>query len=341
MVKRGRTQSSTRPAARLRHSGRRAAPQSEADAGREFQTLVDIMARLRGPDGCPWDREQTIASLRGFVLEETYEVLDAIDRGDHDALRGEIGDLLFEGVFLAQIEADAGLFTVADSLRAICQKLIRRHPHIFETTASHVRTPGQVVEQWEQIKAREQNDAGERRSLLRGVPKSLPSLLRAHEIGTRVAAIGFDWAKTGDVVSKIEEEVAELRRAVAGEGPDRAEEEMGDLLFSIANLARKLGIEPESALRRANEKFSSRFGQLECAFEARGKSIHDASLEEMETEWAAAKATEVDGPTAHAKKYGLSAKTYGPTAQAKIRRSEEAKATTRAGRTPVGGRRPK
>src|SRR5688572_8827511 len=131
-------------------------PQSEA--GQEFQALVDIMARLRGPDGCPWDREQTIESLRGFVLEETYEVLDAIDRGDHGALRGEIGDLLFEGVFLAQVEADDGHFSVTDSLRAISQKLIRRHPHIFERTASHVRTAGQVVEQWEQIKAREQKD---------------------------------------------------------------------------------------------------------------------------------------------------------------------------------------
>src|SRR4029079_2220408 len=195
--------------------------------GSEFQRLVDIMARLRGPDGCPWDREQTIESLRGFVLEETYEVLDAIDRGDHDALRGEIGDLLFEGVFLAQVEADAGRFSVSDSLRLICDKLIRRHPHIFGTTGSHVRTAGQVVEQWEQIKAREQKDAGERRSLLRGVPSSLPSLLRAHESGTRVAAVGFDWAHTSDVVDKIEEEVAELRRAVATEGAKRTEEEMG------------------------------------------------------------------------------------------------------------------
>jgi MazG family protein len=255
-----------------------------SDAGREFQTLVDIMRRLRGPDGCPWDREQTLESLRGFVLEETYEVLDAIDRGDHDALRGEIGDLLFEGVFLAQIADDEGRFDVAASLRAICEKLIRRHPHIFGTT-KEIRTPGQVLEQWEQIKAREQKTAGERRSLLRGVPKAMPSLLRAHEIGTRVAAVGFDWAKTADVVDKIEEEVAELRRAVGGEGRERAEEEMGDLLFSIANLARKLGIEPESALRKANEKFSARFEALEREFERSGRSIHGASLDEMEAVW--------------------------------------------------------
>jgi MazG family protein len=290
------------------------------------------MARLRGPDGCPWDREQTIESLRGFVLEETYEVLDAIDRGDHGALRGEIGDLLFEGVFLAQVEADDGHFSVTDSLRAISQKLIRRHPHIFERTASHVRTAGQVVEQWEQIKAREQKDAGERRSLLGGVPKSLPSLLRAHEIGTRVAAVGFDWARTADVVDKIEEEVAELRDAVEGEGRARAEEEMGDLLFSIANLARKLGIEPESALRKANEKFSARFEQVERAFEARGGSIHDATLEQMEVEWGAVKSREA----------ATTAPDHGPTAAAKMRRREDArgvtKPTPRAGRAPAGGR---
>jgi MazG family protein len=254
-------------------------------AGEAFQRLVDIMKRLRGPGGCPWDHEQTIQSLRGFVLEETYEVLDAIDRDDHDGLRGEIGDLLFEGVFLAQIEADAGRFTVADSLQLIAEKLIRRHPHVFGTTGG-VDTPGKVVEQWEQIKAREQKDAGQRRALLSGVPKSMPSLLRAHEIGTRVAAVGFDWARTGDVVAKIEEEVAELRSAVAHESHERAEEEMGDLLFSIANLARKLGIEPESALRKANEKFSARFAALEDVFEGRGRSVHDATLEEMEEAWA-------------------------------------------------------
>src|SRR3954447_16631419 len=182
----------TRSAASRSRAGARREQKSrlaQTAAGAEFKNLVDIMARLRGPNGCPWDREQTIQSLRGFLLEETYEVLDAIDRADHDALKGEVGDLLFEGVFLAQVEADEERFTVADSLRAISDKLIRRHPHIFGSTASDVRTAGQVVEQWEQIKAREQKDAGERRSLLRGVPASLPSLLRAHEIGTRVAAV--------------------------------------------------------------------------------------------------------------------------------------------------------
>jgi MazG family protein len=264
-------------------------PLPQSCAGEAFQKLVDIMARLRGPHGCPWDREQTLESLRGFVLEETYEVLDAIDRGDHDDLRGEIGDLLFEGVFLAQIETDEGRFSVSDSLRHISDKLIRRHPHVFGDQAG-VNTPGQVVEQWEQIKSGEQQSRGEKKALLAGIPRSMPALARANEIGTRVAAVGFDWARTEDVLTKIEEEVAELRDAAAHESRARAEEEMGDLLFSIANLARKLGIEPESALRKANEKFTARFTALEDVFAARGESVHDATLEQMEEVWQHVKA---------------------------------------------------
>jgi MazG family protein len=288
MAKRARTRT---PAKRVRRtrSTRTLKPARErslsADhAGREFQQLVNIMRRLRGPDGCPWDREQTLATLRPFVLEETYEVLQAIDAGDHEALRGEIGDFLFEGVFLAQIEADEGRFTVADSVRAISEKLVRRHPHVFGATKG-VRTPGQVLEQWEQIKAREQQSSGQRKAVLGGLPKALPALLGAHEIGTRVAAVGFDWARVVDVVAKIREEVAELEHAVGREGRERVEEEMGDLLFSIANLARKLGVEPESALRKANAKFSTRFAALERRLETRGRSVHDASLDEMEAAW--------------------------------------------------------
>ena len=256
----------------------------QSDAGDAFQELVDIMARLRGPGGCPWDHEQTIESLRGFVLEETYEVLEAIDRRDHDGLKGEIGDLLFEGVFLAQIENDEGHFSVTDSLKHITAKLIRRHPHVFADTAG-VTTPGAVVEQWEQIKSREQEGKGETKALLAGVPKAMPSLARATEISTRVAAVGFEWAHATDVLLKIEEEVAELRAAALHETPERAEEEMGDLLFSMSNLARKMGIDAESALRKANEKFTKRFTLLEAVFEQRGKSIHDATLEEMEAVW--------------------------------------------------------
>jgi MazG family protein len=270
------------------HSDEGSRRETAARAGDEFRRLVEIMRQLRGPGGCPWDHEQTIQSLRGFVLEETYEVLEAIDRADHEALRGEIGDLIFEGVFLARIEEDDGHFTIEESLQSIVDKLIRRHPHVFgvEHRDKEIDTPGKVVEQWEQIKAREQQTAGERRSLLKGVPKSLPALLRAHEIGTRVAAVGFDWPTSREVIDKIEEEVAELRDALQQqEGKERAEEEMGDLLFSLANLSRKLGIEPESALRKANEKFTARFDALEQEFEGEGRSIREATLEQMEEAW--------------------------------------------------------
>ena len=257
-------------------------------AGQAFARLVGIMQRLRGPDGCPWDHQQTLESLRPFVLEETYEVLQAIDGGDRDALRGEIGDFLFEGVFLAQIAADEGHFTVVESIEAICEKLVRRHPHVFGT-GSTATTPGQVLEQWEEIKAGEQQASGRKKAVLAGMPKTLPALLGAHEIGTRVAAVGFDWARTEDVIEKIREEVEELAGAFGRETRERAEEEMGDLLFSIANLSRKLGVEPESALRKANEKFAARFAAVESFLEERGRTVHEAALDEMETAWEAVK----------------------------------------------------
>jgi MazG family protein len=288
MAKGDRRRSASQKSASRKRRPQKGAPRTSA-AGREFQRLVDVMRRLRGPDGCPWDREQTIQTLRPFVLEETYEVLDAIDRADHDALRGEIGDLLFEGVFLAQLESDEGRFTVSDSLRDVTAKLVRRHPHVFGAEKG-VTTAGKVLEQWEEIKSREQTHAGEPRSVLRGMPKALPALLGAHEIATRVAAVGFDWARPSDVVKKIEEEVAELREAVDGQGAARIDEELGDLLFAIASLARKLGVEPESALRQANQKFSRRFQELERRLEAAGRSVHAASLEEMEAVWEKVKA---------------------------------------------------
>jgi MazG family protein len=259
-------------------------------AGVLFQRLVDIMAALRAEEGgCPWDRKQTLASLRPYLLEETYEVLDAIDRDDPVALEGEIGDLLFEGVFLAQIADDEGRFNVAGSIQHIVEKLIRRHPHVFDADGRRLTSAEQVHQQWEQIKSREQESRGEQKSVLGGVKRSLPALLRAYEIGTRVAAVGFDWARADDVMEKVREEVDELAGALRHEGAKRAEEEMGDLLFALANLARKMGIEPESALRQANEKFIGRFEQIERRLESRGRSVHDASLEEMEAEWQAIK----------------------------------------------------
>ena len=263
-------------------------------AGRAFAKLVRIMATLRSAAGCPWDRQQSHASLRPFLLEETYEALEAIDRNDLAALRGELGDVLFQCVFHAQIAAETGHFGISDAIEAIAEKLIRRHPHVFTAAGRplsrptrrqrRVRTATGVVEQWERIKAREQTAAGEQPRILAGVPRSLPALLRAQEIGARVAAVGFDWPRAADVLDKVDEEVRELREAVH-ESPARAAEEFGDLLFAIANLARKLGVDPESALRQANDKFAGRFEQVEATLEAAGRSVHDASLEEMERAW--------------------------------------------------------
>lgn len=264
-------------------------------AARAMARLVRIMATLRSTDGCPWDRKQTHKTLRPFLLEETYEALEALDREDHKALPGELGDVLFQVVFHAQIAAEKGRWDMADALTAIADKLIRRHPHVFTPsgrklpraragTGRRPKTPAAVLTQWEQLKAAEQSGRGEQKRVLAGVPKSLPSLLRAHEIGTRVASVGFDWPDTAGVVDKIDEEVREFREAVT-ESPARAAEELGDLLFSIANLARKLNIEPESALRAANDKFSARFAAVEADLEARGSSVHAASVEDMEAAW--------------------------------------------------------
>jgi MazG family protein len=282
------------------------------DAAAAFARLVELVRVLRAPGGCPWDREQTLQSLRPFVLEETYEVLDALDHDDRHALREEIGDFIFEGVLLAQLCAESGDFTVADSLHAISDKLVRRHPHVFEPGNApdgqggrpRPTTPDEVVERWEDLKARETSSTGEQRTALGGVPKVLPALLRTHEIGIRASAVGFDWERAADVVAKIEEEVAELREELGGGASgnaQRAEEEMGDLLFAIANLSRKLGIEPESALRKANDKFSRRFSAMESRLRATGHSLSECSLQEMEDEWSRVKQAEREaaaGPAA-------------------------------------------
>src|SRR5689334_23388121 len=260
----------------------------------EFDRLLAIMAVLRSPRGCPWDREQTIDSLKPFVLEETYEVLEAIDRHDHAALCEELGDFVFEAVFLAQLEGEAGAFTIADSLRSIADKLVRRHPHVFKRDEGEAAldTAGQVRTRWEEIKAQERGASTTPKTLLSGIAPALPALLRAYHIGVRAASVGFDWTTSGDVVDKIQEEVDELRE-VAGAGgavdEARAEEEMGDLLFSIANLSRKLGIEPETALRKANDKFTKRFGTLEQSVAESGRALKDLTLEQLEAHWQIAK----------------------------------------------------
>ncbi len=301
-------------------------------AGDAFEALVELMRILRGPGGCPWDHEQTLDTLKPFVLEEAHEVIDAIERKDMHELRGEIGDLVFEGVFLAQVSGDSGgqdAFTIVDALRDVHAKLVRRHPHVFGDV-NGVRTPEHVKGQWEQVKAAERASAGKpARGVFDGIAKTLPALLASYEIGQRAAATGFDWHVAQDVVNKIEEEVQELREALAGiqdgastQGSDssqerggrqdrgarqdrggrqdrdskqdraRVEEELGDLLFAVANLARKLKIEPEAALRAANRKFTTRFGAMQHRLESRGLSLGQASLEQMEHEWQAVKRAE-------------------------------------------------
>jgi MazG family protein len=269
-------------------------------AGPRFQRLVEIMRTLRSEQGCAWDRQQTLKTLRPFVLTETYELLDALDNDDYEALKHELGDFLFEAVFLARICEEEGRFSIADSIQSIADKLIRRHPHVFApdgsagASANADLNPQQVKQQWEEIKAKERQDAGQTdKTVLSGVPRSMPSLLRAHEISTRAAQVGFDWLKTDDVIDKAEEELRELRDAVqtTGARSRQTEEEFGDLLFSLVNVARKLGIEPEAALRVANDKFQRRFDQLERHITADGHAFRDLTLDQLEQYWQRAKIT--------------------------------------------------
>jgi len=266
-------------------------------AGARFQQLVEIMRTLRSEHGCAWDRQQTVQTLRPFVLGETYELLDALDREDYAELKGELGDFLFEAVFLAQICEEEGRFSIADSIQAIADKLIRRHPHVFDADGKASLTPREVKERWEDIKKQERSDAGEPdKTLLSGIPRAMPSLLRAYELATRAATVGFDWVKPEDVLDKIDEETRELREAVETLGPKspEAEEELGDLLFAVANLARKLGVEPEAALRMANDKFQKRFDDVERQVTNTGQRMRDLTLEQLEAHWVIAKATTKD-----------------------------------------------
>ena len=277
-------------------------PPTTTTAGTEFDKLVAVMRTLRSPDGCPWDREQTLDSLTHYVLEEAHEVVDAIERKDNAALKEEIGDHIFEGVFLAQVAADEGLFDVTDSLRTVTEKLVRRHPHVFQQdgqvhdAASKERAPSAdaALQRWNSLKAQEREGTGQTHTTLGSVPRSLPSLLRAFKIGKRAAAVGFEWDNPVDVITKIEEEVAELRETLtdAPQNKARAEEEMGDLLFAISNLSRKLDIEPEAALRSANDKFIRRFDAMERRVTATGRTLEQLTLAQMETVWEEVKNTE-------------------------------------------------
>ncbi len=239
------------------------------------------MRRLRAPGGCPWDREQTFDTIKPFLLQETYEVMDAIDRRDWAELSSEIGDLLLQAVFFSQMASEENRFTIEDALSAINAKLIRRHPHIFgEETA---QTEGDVREIWNRVKSAEKKKPA---ALLDAVPRALPALVEAEQISTRAAQTGFDWPNAEQVLAKLDEERAEL---AASQTQEEREGELGDMLFTLVNLARFHKVDPEQALRRTNAKFRARFGYVEQQLKAQGKTLDASSLEEMETLWQEAK----------------------------------------------------
>lgn len=245
----------------------------------KFQQLVDIMARLRGIDGCPWDIEQTHSSLSRHALEEVYEVIESIDEGRFDDLPGELGDLLLQVVFHAQIAAEEKRFTISDVLDEINDKLIRRHPHVFGDDV--IETAEEQTQAWEQSKLSREG----KRSAIDGVPKQLPALLRAHRLQGKAAAVGFDWDHIEPVWEKVGEEMAELQHAWRAGDVAHTEEELGDLLFAIVNLARFLKLEPEQALRKACVKFERRFKKVEDEFKNRGQRMSQLPLEELDRVW--------------------------------------------------------
>ncbi len=254
--------------------------------------LLNIMKTLRDPEhGCPWDREQTFASIAPYTLEETYEVIDAIQREDFDDLRGELGDLLFQVVFYAQMADEQQRFDFADICNAISDKLERRHPHIFGDVK--VANSQEVLQNWEQIKGAERADKAQH-SALDDIPRALPALMRAHKIQKRCSHVGFDWTTLGPVVDKVQEEIDEVmfeaQQAVVD--PAKLEEEIGDLLFATVNLSRHLGSKAETALQKANDKFERRFRQVEAILSAQGLTTSQATLAQMEGAWQQVKAQE-------------------------------------------------
>ena len=253
-----------------------------------FEELVTLMRRLRAPGGCPWDREQTLESLKPFVIEEAYEVVDAIDRGDMEGLREEIGDHLLEAVFVSQVAEEGGHFTINDAVTAIHDKLVRRHPHVFGDVKADSAT--EVLTNWELQKNEERKL--EDKSILSGVPASLPGLLKASRVTEKAARVGFDWERIDDIFAKIDEEVGELRAAIGNQDRAEIEHELGDLLFTIANIARKIEINPEEALQSANRRFRSRFEHVERRLRQEGRDFSDSTLEEMEGLWSEAKVIE-------------------------------------------------
>jgi len=254
-----------------------------------FQRLVELMATLRGPNGCPWDRKQTPESLKPFLVEECYEVIDALEDGAPDKIRDELGDLLFQIIFHARIAEETGRFTINDVITAIDEKMIRRHPHVFGT--EKLSTDKEVLANWEDIKKKEKGHE-DRKSILEGVPKELPSLLRAHRLQERAARVGFDWAHLNEALPKLDEEIAEFKESLKSEDAEKIEEELGDVFFMLVNVSRFLGVNPDEALRKTIGKFIHRFRYIEEHAEQAGRSLNDMTLDEMETLWQEAKKKE-------------------------------------------------
>lgn len=256
--------------------------------GQKFERLVEIMARLRAPGGCPWDREQNFDTIKPYTLEETYEVLDAIDRRDWPGLADELGDFMLQAVFYAQMASEQDLFNISDSLEAITAKLIRRHPHVFGTGTAE--TPDDVKRKWDQIKNEEKARRGEAdRDLLEGVPRSMPALVEAQQITSKAAQVGFDWQSVDQVFDKMHEELNELANARNSAVHEEIEDEFGDILFVLVNIARFLKVDPEQALRKTNAKFRKRFGYIEDQLRQAGKTLGDSNIDEMEGLWQQAK----------------------------------------------------
>ena len=250
------------------------------DTGRKFAQLVEVMAKLRSPGGCPWDRKQTFDTIKSYLLEEAYEVMDAIDRRDWPSLEEELGDLLLQPVFFAEMAQEQGLFSIADSIDAINEKLVRRHPHVFGD--AHAETPEDVKVRWDEIKKQEKGPVPEA-SVLDAVPRNLPALMEAEKIGHKAAATGFEWPNIEGVLEKLQEEVAELARARDSGDREHIEHELGDVLFTVVNLARFLKVDPEQALRRTNARFRRRFSYVET------ERRDGDSLERLEELWQQAK----------------------------------------------------
>ncbi len=257
-----------------------------SETGKSFEELVAIMSRLRGPDGCPWDREQTHETIKKDLIEEAYETIDAIDSGDSHELKGELGDMLLQVVFHSQLAAEHGDFDIKDVIDGINAKLIRRHPHVFGTT--EVSCADEVVTRWEEIKSTEKGHEN-RTSALDGVPIHLPALARAMKISKKAARVGFEWPNMDAVVDKLDEEVDELKHELRTGNKERISDEIGDLLFTVVNIARWNKVDPEDALRTMTKRFSQRFRYIEDAARASGRSIEEMSIEEMDAVWDRAK----------------------------------------------------